>query len=156
VHYAPACFAMLTTDRFSGTILLLFALWVMWQSRILPLGNIHQPGAGLIPVLLASVLLICGAMLVLSSSRAPLLASIGWPEWRHAVAILIAATFAALALERLGYRLTMLLVLAFLLKAVEKRGWVVSVTYALGLAFGSFFLFQTILRVPLTLGPLGF
>jgi hypothetical protein len=60
------------------------------------------------------------------------------------------------AIERLGYRLTMLLVLVFLLKRVERRGWVLSFTFACALSFGSFFLFQTILRVPLPPGPFGF
>jgi hypothetical protein len=36
------------------------------------------------------------------------------------------------------------------------RGWMLSLTFAFSLAFGSFFLFYTLLRVPLPLGPMGF
>jgi hypothetical protein len=64
--------------------------------------------------------------------------------------------FAVFATERLGYRLTVLLMLGFLSKVVERRGWVQSLVFAFGLSFGSFFLFYTLLRVPLPEGPLGF
>ena len=46
--------------------------------------------------------------------------------------------------------------LGFLLKVVEKRGWALSVVFACTLAFGSYFLFYTTLRVPLPQGPWGF
>jgi hypothetical protein len=39
---------------------------------------------------------------------------------------------------------------------VERRGWVETLVFAFGLAFGSFYLFYTLLRVPLPEGPLGF
>jgi hypothetical protein len=72
------------------------------------------------------------------------------------LAILAASVFAIFAIERLGYRLTVLLMLGFLVKVVEKRGWLVSLAFALSFSFGSYFLFYTILRVPLPEGPLGF
>jgi hypothetical protein len=84
------------------------------------------------------------------------LSSLSWTEWRHALAILAVCVFAGLGMERLGYRVTMLLVLGFLLRIMEKCGRVLTVSFALTLAFGSFFLFHTILRVPLPQGPLGF
>jgi hypothetical protein len=70
--------------------------------------------------------------------------------------ILAASIFSVIAIERLGYRLTVLLVLAFLVKLVEKRGWLMSLAFAFSFSFGSYFLFYTILRVPLPEGPLGF
>ena len=146
----------MTTDRVSGTVLVLFALLVIWESRHLPLGTFRQPGPAYVPVVLAILLLIFGVFLVLTAGRAPLFSSITWTEWRHAVAILGASIFSVIAIERLGYRLTVLLVLVFLVKIVEKRGWLVSLAFALSFSFGSYFLFYTILRVPLPEGPLGF
>jgi hypothetical protein len=147
---------MLTTDRVSGIALVLFSLLVIWESRVLPVGTFRQPGPAYIPVLLAVLLFICGACLTVTARRAPLLFSLSWREWPHALAILAACIFAVFGLERLGYRLTMLLVLSFLVKMMETRGWMLTVSFAFALAFGSFFLFHTILRVPLPLGPLGF
>jgi hypothetical protein len=146
----------MTTDRLSGSVLVLFALLVIWESRRLPLGTFRQPGPAFVPILLALLLLIFGIFVVLTARRAPLLSSIRWTEWRHALAILAASVFSVFAIERLGYRLTVLIVLIFLVKLVEKRGWLLSFGFAFGLSFGSFFLFYTILRVPLPEGPLGF
>jgi putative tricarboxylic transport membrane protein len=146
----------LTTDRVSGTALALFSLLVIWESRQLPFGSFRQPGPAYIPVIIAALLLFLGLALILSSSRAPSLSSIRWTEWRHVLAILAASTFSIFAMERLGYRLTVLLVLGFLVKVVERRGWLLSLVFAFILSFGSFFLFYTVLRVPLPEGPLGF
>jgi hypothetical protein len=146
----------MTTDRLSGSVLSLFALLVIWESRRLPLGTFRQPGPAFVPILLALLLLIFGIFVVLTARRVPLLSSIRWTEWRHAVAILAASVFPVFAIERLGYRLTVLIVLIFLVKLVEKRGWLLSLGFAFALSFGSFFLFYTILRVPLPEGPLGF
>jgi Tripartite tricarboxylate transporter TctB family len=146
----------MTTDRVSAGVLALFALFVMWESRQLPLGTFHQPGPGYVPVVLASLLLIFGLCIAVTARNAPPLSSISWTEWRHALAILAACSFAVFAIERFGYRLTVLLILVFLVKFMENRGWIVSLVFAFSLAFGSFFLFYTILRVPLPQGPLGF
>src|SRR5947207_36349 len=145
----------MTTDRLSGTVLALFAVVVIWESRVLPLGTFRQPGPAFVPILLALLLLTFGIFVVITGGRAPLL-SVPWTEWRHAVAILTASVFSVFAIERLGYRLTVLIVLGFLVKVVEKQGWVLSLAFALSLSLGSFFLFYTILRVPLPEGPLAF
>ena len=146
----------MTTDRLSGTVLALFAVVVIWESRVLPLGTFRQPGPAFVPILLALLLLTFGIFVVITGGRAPLFSAVPWTEWRHAVAILTASVFSVFAIERLGYRLTVLLVLGFLVKVVEKQGWVLSLAFALSLSLGSFFLFYTILRVPLPEGPLGF
>jgi hypothetical protein len=146
----------MTTDRLSGSVLVLFALLVIWESRRLPLGTFRQPGPAFVPILLALLLLIFGIFVVLTARRAQLLSSIRWTEWRHAVAILAASVFSVFGMERLGYRLTVLIVLIFMVNLVEQRGWLLSLGFAFALSFGSFFLFYTILRVPLPEGPLGF
>jgi hypothetical protein len=146
----------MTTDRISACALVVFALLVIWQSRHFPLGTFRQPGPAFIPILLALLLLMLAVFLAFTSRRAPLFSSISWTEWRHALAILAASVFSVFAIERLGYRLTVLLVLSFLVKLVEQRAWVLSLAFSFVLSFGSFFLFYTILRVPLPQGPFGF
>jgi putative tricarboxylic transport membrane protein len=146
---------MLTIDRIAGTVLSLFALWVIWESRRLPLGTFRVPGPAFMPVLLASLLLIFGVLIAATGAYAERFRSLRWKELPHAAAILIVCAFSALALERLGYRLTVFLVLVFLIKVVEKKGWLITALFALAVSFGSFFLFYTLLRVPLPLGPWG-
>jgi Tripartite tricarboxylate transporter TctB family len=147
---------MLTSDRLSGGALVLFALFVIFESRSLPLGTFRQPGPAFIPILFALLLLLFSAAVMLTSGRAGLHSQIRRDEWRHVLAILAVSVFPVFALERLGYRLTVALMLVFLLQIVERRGWIVSLAFALILASGSFFLFHNILRVPLPEGPLGF
>jgi len=146
----------MTTDRASAIALIIFALLVIWESRQLPLGTLRQPGPAFIPILLALLLLMFAVFLVLTSSRAPSLSSVTWTEWRHALAILAASLFSVFAIERLGYRLTVLLVLVFLVKLLYHLSLIVSLSIAFTLSFGSFFLFYTVLRVPLPQGPFGF
>jgi hypothetical protein len=88
-------------------------------------------------------------------ARVRRLAEVGWPEWRHALAIFGACAFAAWGLERLGYRLTMAAVVAFLLLVVERKGWALGLALTVVMAWGSFFVFDTLLRVPLPRGPFG-
>lgn len=146
----------MTTDRFSACVLAAFSLLVIWESRHLPLGTFRQPGPAYFPIFLAALLLILGVILIVTAVRAPALSSLRWTEWRHALAIMLTCVFAVFAIERLGYRLTVLLALIFLVKGVEKYGWLSSLGFAFSLAFGTFYLFYTILRVPLPQGPLGF
>lgn len=145
----------MTVDRIAGVALVLFGLLTMWESRAFPLGSLHRPGPAYMPVLLASLLVLFGVAVAAMGGRARRPAEVGWPEWRHAVAIFAACAFAAGGLERLGYRITMALVVAFLLLVVERKGWALSLALTLVMAWGSFFVFDTLLRVPLPRGPFG-
>lgn len=145
----------MTTDRISGSVLILFALWVIWESRALPFGTFRNPGPGYMPVLLALALLILSLVVVWRGRSAARVGSINSGELSHAVAILGACLFAAIGIERLGYRFTVLVAAGFLLKVVERKSWVLTAALALALAFGTFYVFYTLLRVPLPIGPFG-
>jgi hypothetical protein len=146
---------MLTTERIGGSALCLLALFVMWESRALPVGTWRNPGPGYFPVLLAALLLILGTLVSSMGGHAPPVAGVGWGETRHAVMILGVSAFICLGLERLGYRLTMLAALFFLVWLMERKSLLAAAVFALALSFGSFYLFDTLLRVPLPRGPLG-
>jgi hypothetical protein len=146
----------MTTDRAAGATLVLIGLVTIWQSRAYPLGSLHRPGPAYMPVLLAVLLIVFGVAVFAMGSRARRLREVGWHEWRHAVAIFAACAFAAWGLERLGYRLTMAAVLAFLVLGLERRGLVLGLALTVAMAWGSFYLFDTLLKVPLPRGPFGF
>ena len=146
---------MFTIDRVAGSCLALFALFVLWQSRALPLGTLANPGPAYMPVALAALLLVGALAIAVLGGDTPRLASVGFGEWRHAVAIFVACAFAALALERLGYRLTIALALLFLLAVVERKRPLIAVVFAVIFATGTYFLFDTVLRVILPRGPFG-
>jgi len=146
----------MTIDRVSGSALLLLGLFVVWERRVLPLGTHGQPGPGYLPLLLAILLVLLGGLLVLRGGGAAPLRTVDWSEAPHAVAILACTVFATALLERLGYRVTMVIVLGFLFGVMERlRLWQVA-ALTLGLSLGTFWLFDSFLRVPLPRGGWGF
>jgi tripartite tricarboxylate transporter TctB family protein len=145
----------MTTDRVAGAALILAGLVAVWESRAFPLGSLQRPGPAYMPALLAVLLIVFGVAVFAMGSRSRRLAEVGWQEWRHAVAIFAACAFAAWGLERLGYRLTMAAVLALLLLGLERTGWVLGLVLTVVMAWGSFYLFDTLLRVRLPRGPFG-
>jgi hypothetical protein len=146
---------MLTTDRIGGSALCLLALFVMWESRTLPLGTLRHPGPGYFPVLLAALLLILGALVWAMGAGTAHVAGVGWGEARHTLVILAVSAFISFGLERLGYRLTMLAALLFLVWLVERKSLLAAAVFAFALSFGSYYVFDTLLRVPLPRGPFG-
>jgi putative tricarboxylic transport membrane protein len=146
----------MTIDRLSGAFLVLVGLFVVWERRILPLGTTHHPGPGYVPLLLAILLIIFGAILIIRGGGAPALRSIAWPESPHAVAILGCCIFITLFMETIGYRLTMLLVMGFLFGVMERIKLWLTLALTGGFAFGTFWLFDSLLRVPLPRGGWGF
>ena len=146
----------MTIDRVSGAALVLLGLFVMWETRVLPLGTHTRPGPGYLPLLLAVLLVILGGLLVARGGGAAPLRTVSWSEAPHALAILACTVFATALLDLLGYRVTMVIVLGFLFGVMERlRPWQVG-ALTLGLSLGTFWLFDTLLRVPLPRGGWGF
>jgi hypothetical protein len=147
----------MTIDRVGGGALALLALLTLEETyRLrLPLGSLQNPGPAYLPVLLALLLLGFGALTAAFGAKAERIVDVGWTEWRHGAAILGVCAFVAIALERLGYRLTIFVSLVALLGLLERRGWLTTLLFAAGFALGTFYLFATVLRVPLPRGPGG-
>jgi len=146
----------MTIDRVSGSALVLLGLFVVWERRVLPLGSHTQPGPGYFPLLLSILLIVLGALLIFQGGSAQALGALAWPEAPHALAILACSAFATLFLEQIGYRISMGIILGFLLGVLERlRLWLV-VILTLGLSLGTFWLFDSLLRVPLPRGAWGF
>ena len=150
---------MSTVDRVAGVALSLVGLFVVWESllsvRKLPLGTIRTPGPAYVPVLLASLLIVFGVAVIIVGGRARKLGTLDWSESRHAAGILGACALAAVLLERVGFRITIAAVLFLLLALLERKRVLFAAAFALALALGTFYLFDTLLRVPLPRGPFG-
>jgi putative tricarboxylic transport membrane protein len=144
------------SDQFSGLMLAALAVWIGWLNREFPVGTLSDPGPGYVPLLLAITLGAIGLMIAAFGSRSVALRVIEWPEAGRAAVILIACALATLALERIGYRIAIMVFLVFFLGVVErKKPWVVALVAA-GFSLGSFYVIGTLLKVPLPRGPWGF
>jgi len=146
----------LRSDQFSGLILLALALYVGWENRVYPIGTLQEPGPGYLPILLAVCLGAMGLMIALWGVKSAPLASMKWTEATRAVVILAACAAATFALERLGYRLTMIVLLLFFLGVLERRRPLPVALVALGFSLASFYVIGDLLHVPLPRSPWGF
>jgi len=142
-------------DHVAGVVLIAIAAFVAWQNRVYPLGSLAAPGPGSVPLMLAAILGGLGLLIVLRGAGSPLLNSIDWSESRRGLVLLIACGVATFALERLGYRLTMIALLVFILGVVERKKALPTALVAFGFAFISYFLFATLLKVQLPRSPWG-
>jgi len=146
----------MTIDRVSGAFLVLVGLFVVWERRVLPLGTASRPGPGYVPLLLAVLLIVFGLILIARGKHAKELRSISWTEAPHALAILGCCVFVSLFMETIGYRLTLLLTLGFLFGVMERiKPWL-TLILTFGFSLGTFWLFDSLLRVPLPRGEWGF
>ena len=145
----------LTIDQVAGAFFTAFSVFVLWETRKIPFGFLAEPGPGAMPTLLALTLLVSSLALIVGGRSGRRMASVQWAEWRHAVFILGTCAFMALALERLGYRLTIFIALLTLASILEKKGWIAGAVFAGCFSFGTYYLFNALLNVPLPQGPLG-
>ena len=145
----------LTIDQVTGAFFTAFSLLVLWETRKIPFGFLAEPGPGAMPTLLAVTLLVCSIAVIIGGRSGKRAAAVQWTEWRHAVFILGTCAFMALALERLGFRITIFIALLTLVSILERKGWIAGVVFAGCFSFGTYYLFSALLHVPLPKGPFG-
>ena len=132
-----------------------------WRSLAgTPLGTFVTPGPGAAPLLLAGLLIIAGlwtAIVTMAGAPGEITeeSRLDRAGLQHAALVLGAAAFAASAIGYLGYRLTVLAVLFFLIGVVERKPTVPALSLSLALAFGTYWLFVRVVRIPLPTGPFG-
>ena len=145
----------LKSDQFSGLMLLALALYVGWENRAYPVGSLQEPGPGYMPLLLVIFLGVLGLLIALWGIRAGPLSGMKWTEAKRAVVILVACGVAAYALERLGYRITVIALLIFFLGVLERKRPIAVALVALGFSFASYYVVADLLHVPLPTSPWG-
>ncbi len=146
----------LTRNRVAGLTLVAVAAGIAWESAKLPLGSLGNPGAGFLPLVIAVALAVFGLLTAFLDKGTPAWSSITWEEAPRAAGILGATAFGALAMEWLGYRITTFLIAVFLLLVMERKHPLPALVAALVLSAGTHYLFATLLKTPLPLGPWGF
>lgn len=144
-------------DWISGAVLLIFGLAVAGESLRLPLGSLAESGPGLHPLILGLLLAGLSILLLWQGRRGGrALPETGPGRPAKLLQILGACLFLLLAIERLGFRLTMMAFLGFLLGWVERRPLWLAAALAVSVSLGSFYLFHALLQVHLPTGPWDF
>jgi Tripartite tricarboxylate transporter TctB family len=146
----------LRTDHVAGGVLAAFGFLVLALSGDLPVGSLSFPGAGMMPKLLASLLIAFGLMLVLRADGSPPLADVSWQDLPHALRVTAITALAVALYQTGGFVLTMTLLLFALIFGVERRRLVPAVAFSLGVVALTYLLFAVALKTPLEQGVFGF
>jgi len=144
-------------DRIAGIFLFALSAFVIIYSYVsLPLGTHSNPGPGYFPMLLGIVVAVLALVVLAQGRRSPAFRDLRWPGFTHSAGIAACCIFAIPAIEYLGYRITMMLILLFLFGALERLKLWLALVLSGSLTLGSYGLFHILLNVPLPIGVLGF
>lgn len=143
-------------DTLSGLALFLVAVGAWLAARDLPLGTLHQPGAGFFPKSLA---VLTGGLALLLAIRGLRIEAQNvralWPD-RGGLARVVGMTAVLLgylvALEPIGYLLTTAGLFLILLRWMGRCSWPATISVATLAAGGSYVLFARWLMVSLPAG----
>ncbi len=137
---------------------ILLALFACWQSIGLEIGTFAKPGPGFF-CFFSGLALGCFAVIIFFTSRfSKTLTEITRKRYSWTPLVL---TFGSLVgftlfLNTLGFKIATFLLIGFLLKTVEKKGWIIAVVVALSATAGAYLLFDFLLQTHLPEGLLGF
>ena len=145
----------LRSDQVSGLVLTAIAVFVGWQNRAYPLGSLSEPGPGYTPLIIAVFLGVTGLLIAIKGFSSRPLAAMEWPEAKRAAMILLACFVATYALEHIGYRITIVVLMVFYLGVMERRKPLAVAAVAIGFSLLSYYFIGTLLHVPLPVGPGG-
>ena len=147
---------IIRTDHVAGGVLAAFGLLVLASSGDLPIGTASFPGAGMMPKLLAGLVIVLGLVLVLRAQESAPLAGVSWQDLRHAIRVTAVTALAIAIYQIVGFLLTMALLLFALIFAVERRHPVPAAAFSLGVVALTYLLFRLALKAPLEKGLLRF
>jgi hypothetical protein len=137
-------------------VLAAFGLLVLAWSGDLPIGTAAFPGAGMMPKLLAGLLVALGLVLVVRARESAPLASVPWQDLRHAITVTAITALAIAIYQIAGFLLTMVLLLFALIFGVERRHVIPAAAFSLGVVTLTYLLFSVALKTPLEQGLFGF
>ena len=147
---------IIRTDHVAGSVFVALGIVVLALSGDLPVGTLSFPGAGMMPKLVAGLMIVFGLLLVGRAGESAPLASLAWGDLPHAARV-IAITAVAIALyQPLGFIITMALLLFTLTFGAERRPVLAAAAFSAGVVALTYLLFAVVLKTPLEPGVLGF
>jgi hypothetical protein len=148
--------AKLRADHIAGGAFMALGVAVFVIGWDLPFGRISAPGAGMLPKLMAGFMILLAAGIFINGKSQEKFSDIPWSDWRHAALILGISAIAVTAYVKLGFLITMSLLVFALLTIVERKRLLPAAIYATSLTVFAYWLFSVILKSPLEHGVLWF
>jgi hypothetical protein len=139
-------------DHIAGGAFVALGIFVFVIGTDLPFGTLSGPGAGFMPKLVAALMIVFALAIMSVAATETKFKSIDWSDWRHAaLVVMISATGIALY-QKLGFLITMTLLVFTLLVVVERRNVLRAAAYSAGLTLFAYWLFGKALKAPLERG----
>jgi hypothetical protein len=143
-------------DGVAGAAFIALGIVVFAIGGDLPFGRLSAPGAGMMPKLMAGLMIVFALVLILGSGSSREVATIDWSDRTHAALVVLATAIAITLYRPLGFLITMSLLVFSLLVLVERRNVVRAAAYSIGLSIFAYWLFGIALKSPLERGLLWF
>lgn len=152
----------MNADRLGSLFWLALGTGTMYGSFGLGLGSMEEPGSGFL-AFTAGCFVSVAALFVFFQSftgdpalQTKLSSLWEGTQWSRAAALVAITLAYIIALERLGFFLTSFLLLATILKGLEKLNWKSTLIISTVTLVVSYFLFKVLLKVSLPVGFFGF
>jgi putative tricarboxylic transport membrane protein len=146
----------LRSDHVAGAAFIVLGVVVFAISGDLPFGRLSAPGAGMMPKLMAGLMMLFAAIIIIAAAASQPFAKIAWSDLGHAALLVIITAVAVSLYQRLGFIITMALLVFTLLVVVEHRKLLPAAAYSVGLTLFAYWLFGIALKAPLERGLLWF
>jgi putative tricarboxylic transport membrane protein len=150
-----------SNDFYSSLVCLLVGLSFVGGGLSMGVGPMDSPGPGFFPVVIGAIFTLLSAGLFITAfpgkDQLPASGSF-WKNkdsWKKVVLSLGSLVFYLIALNYLGYLVTTMLFILYLLKDVGRGKWTLSILMAVLITLASYALFRLGLRVPLPQGVIG-
>ena len=145
------------SDHVAGVAFIALGILVFAIGTDLPFGSLSSPGAGMMPKLMASLMMLFAAAIFAAAERdSPPLSSIDWSDRGHALLLVVITAIAVSLYQKLGFLITMSLLVFSLLVVVERRRLLPAASYAIALTVFAYWMFGIALKAPLERGYLWF
>src|SRR5262245_61831014 len=105
----------LRADHVAGLFFILLGVLVFALSGDLPFGTISSPGPGMMPKLLAGLMMLFAAAILIGGHNSQRLSEIDWSDRWHALLVVLITSVGIYAYQRLGFLVTMSLLVFTLL-----------------------------------------
>ena len=142
----------LRTDHVAGFAFIALGIVVFALSGDLPFGTLAAPGAGMMPKLMVSLMMLFALIIIVAGGSSEPFAAIDWSDRWHAALVVGITAAAVAAYQWLGFLITMTLLVFALLVVVERANALRAAAYSVALTIGAYWLFGKALKAPLERG----
>ena len=153
---------MKKAEMITGIVLLVLSGLVIWGADQMPPSSSFGPGAGFLPLWLGILLAVLATILFVTAWRRQATEKDAQSVFPGKQALFaIAAVLVGLAvyiflIETLGYLVDTFLLIVFLMKAVEREKWPLTLIIAVATTAALFITFQILLKITLPSNMFGF